>query len=443
MIYNMRINSTGPWTACSYLDTAKFATGEKGNVFVSASDRKVLKQLAERVANLAHDTSQIVKIKLWKDHNALRTKQTVIFCDPENGWNDIITEDMLKCCGNLAKRWELILRKELFWGEKIKDDKPIEPFFNIGYTYTEEDWAGETNLIKGGKDGGSYVWEAPIKNPVDIKKIRIPKLEIDYITTEETIELAKDVFKGLLQVRLKGLWWWSFGFTLNLVKLIGLNEMMLSFYDNPELIHEVNRKINEGYLHKIKYLEKNNLLSLNNDGTYIGSGGLGYSDELPAESFDGSHVRPIDMWVLSESQESSAVSPDFFEEFIFSYQLPILKQFNLVCYGCCEPLDHRWNVIKKIPNLRKVSVSHWANNKNMAENLQDKYIYSMKPTPADLAVDKLDEEYIRKKMIKEIEVTKGCVVEIIMKDNHTLGKNPQNLISWVKIMREVIDKVYS
>jgi len=443
MVYNMMLNATGAWTGCNYQDTAKYNTGEPGKVFVSDEDRQILRKLAEKVANLAKDKSQAEKIKLWKDHNTLRVTRPLILCDPENGWNEIITEDLLQCKGNLARRWEMVLRKELFWGEKIKDDKPIEALFDIGYTYSEEDWAGERDLVKGGKEGGSYVWDSPVKSLKDIDKIRIPKIEVDYKTTNETLELAKDVFKGLLEVRLRGIWWWSFGFTLDLVKIIGLNNMFLLFYDNPQLIHQVNKKISEGYQKKLEFLEKNNLLSLNNDGTYVGSGGLGYSDQMPSKNFDGIHVRPEDMWGHFESQETSVVSPDMFEEFIFVYQLPIIKKFKLACYGCCEPLDSRWHIIKNIPNLRRVSVSHWADNAKMAEYLQDKYIYSMKPTPADLAVPEVDQDYIRKKMTREMEITRGCVLEVIMKDNHTLGKNPDNLLNWVKIMRQVIDKIYA
>jgi len=442
MAYNIMLNATGAWTGCNYQDTARYSSGEAGRVFVSDSDKRILRELAERVANLARDKSQVEKTQLWKDHNALRNTRPLIFCDPENGWNELITEDQLQCEGNLARRWEMVLKKELYWEEKIKDDKPIEALFDVGYTYSEEDWAGEKELITGGKEGGSYIWEAPVRSLKDIEKIRIPKIEIDYKTTNETVELAREVFEGLLEVRLRGIWWWSFGFTLDLVKIIGLNDMFLLFYDNPELIHQANNKINQGYQSKLEFLERNNLLSLNNDGTYVGSGGLGYSDEMPSEDFDGVHIRPLDMWGHFESQETSLVSPDMFEEFIFSYQLPIIKKFRLACYGCCEPLDGRWHIIKNIPNLRRVSVSHWADNTKMAEYLQDKYIYSMKPTPADLAIPEIDQEYISKKMTEELEITKGCVLEVIMKDNHTLGKNPDNLLNWVKIMRKVIDKVY-
>jgi hypothetical protein len=40
-----------------------------------------------------------------------------------------------------------------------------------------------------------------------------------------------------------------------------------------------------------------------------------------------------------------------------------------------------------------------------------------------------------------LEATKGCVTEIIMKDNHTLGNNPGNLKTWVMLLRKEIKSV--
>jgi len=79
----------------------------------------------------------------------------------------------------------------------------------------------------------------------------------------------------------------------------------------------------------------------------------------------------------------------------------------------------------------------------MAENLENKFIYSMKQIPTPLAVAVLDEEPVRKKLREALEITKGCVVEVIMKDNNTIGKNPENVINWVRIVKEEINKIYS
>ena len=37
---------------------------------------------------------------------------------------------------------------------------------------------------------------------------------------------------------------------------------------------------------------------------------------------------------------------------------------------------------------------------------------------------------------------KGCVVELLMKDNHTLGGNPCNITRWVEIAREEVVRIY-
>jgi len=125
-----------------------------------------------------------------------------------------------------------------------------------------------------------------------------------------------------------------------------------------------------------------------------------------------------------------------FEEFIYPYQLPIMERFGLNCYGCCEPLDSRWHVVKRFPRLRRISASAWCKLEKMVEFLGDKYILSIKPSPADLAVDEIDEQKIRQHLRHIIDITKNCCVEIIMKDNHTINNNLQNVIRWCQIARQ-------
>jgi hypothetical protein len=79
----------------------------------------------------------------------------------------------------------------------------------------------------------------------------------------------------------------------------------------------------------------------------------------------------------------------------------------------------------------------------MAEYLEDKYVYSWKPNPAFLAVPHLEEDEARKYVRETLEASKGCVLEIVMKDNHTIGNNPKNVINWVKVVRNEIDRAYS
>jgi hypothetical protein len=435
-------NPTGLWTGIMWQDTPKYCRGFKNEVYISKGDREILRRLAEKVRSIALGRIQDEKRQLWYDHNSLKTKQPVVLCDPENGWNEIITGNQVECSGDLARRWEVALRKEIFWGESIQDDRPIEPYFYIGYTYEESGWGVDLQYI-GGHKGGAYTWNTPIEKIEDIQKLRFPEIEVDYKTTLETIALAGEVFGGLLEIRLRGIWWWSFGMTADLIRLVGLTQMMMYMYDNPTLLHRVMDFLKKGNLQQLDFLEEEGLLSLNNDDSYIGSGGIGYCSELPQRDVDTSHIQTNDLWGFSESQETVGVSPAMYEEFVFQYQLPILQRFGLNCFGCCEPVDTRWHILKNIPNLRRLSVSAWADRKKMSEYLEDKYIFSWKPNPAFLAVPHLDEEGARKYVRETLEIAKGSILEIIMKDNHTIGHNPENVKNWVKIVRDEIDRQHS
>ncbi len=215
---------------------------------------------------------------------------------------------------------------------------------------------------------------------------------------------------------------------------------MFDMIDNPELVHRIMAFERDAYLSMLDTLETDGLLSFNSDGAYVGSGGYGWSDELPGARFDGA-VRASDLWGHSESQETVAVSPEMFAEFVLPYQIPILERFGLNCYGCCEPLDARWHLVETIPNLRRISIAPRSDRAFMAEALGDRYIMSIKPDPADLAMSTFDEDWIRSQLRSDLEATRGCRVELIMNDNHTIGNEPARAARWVEIAREDIDRL--
>jgi hypothetical protein len=257
---------------------------------VNGRDRKILQELAQEVREIAVQEVQEEKRKLWYALNALKPIRPIVFCDPENGWNEIIPQEMLRCEGLLAREWEMKLRKEIFWGRSMGDDKVVEPYFDVPYLYSEGDWGMRERKI-GGTGGGSYRWEAPLTDYRDMDKLHFPKIEIDYERTQKIVALAEEIFGDFLQVRLKGSFWWSLGMTWTLVNLRGLEQIMYDVYDHPQELHRLMAFLRDGHLQKLDFLEDNNLLSLNNDGTYVGSGGFGYTHELPSPSFDGVHVR--------------------------------------------------------------------------------------------------------------------------------------------------------
>jgi hypothetical protein len=274
----------------------------------------------------------------------------------------------------------------------------------------------------------------------DIDRLRFPTIEVDWPATEHLAALAEGIFGDLLTVRIKTNWWWSLGMTMRLAFLRGLERFMFDLIDKPEMVHRLMAFFRDGTLALLEHLEGKGLLSLNSDGSYVGSGGLGWSHELPGDDFD-TRVRLSDMWGFAESQETVGISPQMFAEFIFPYQLPILERFGLNCYGCCEPLDTRWDSVSQIPRLRRVSISPWADVPAMAERLGGDYIFSLKPHPGALASSTLDEDAVRTDLRQNLTDTRDCRVEVIMKDNHTIGDNPDNVIRWCQIAKEEAERL--
>ena len=377
------------------------------SIFISPHDREVLRRLAGRMAELAARPVEAENRELWYRHNALEPTRPVVFCDPENGWNEIITEEQIACEGDLARGWEMTLRKEIFWAQQMGDDKVVDAVFEVRRVYEESDW-GAHEVVQKTASHGSYCWDAPIKDLGDLGYLHAPQIEVDAEGSADLLALAEDTFGNLLTVRQKTLWWWTLGMTWTLINLRGLQQIMLDMYDHPDELHQLMSILRDGHLEKLDYLEENGLLSLNCDNTYVGSGGFGFTGELPQADFTG-QVRTKDMWGFCESQETVQVSPAMFEEFVFPYQLPIMERFGLNCYGCCEPLDKRWHVVKRFPRLRRISVSPWADVETMAEQLGSGYIFSYKPSPAELALPTIDEDRIRRGLRRVLDITRETV----------------------------------
>ena len=408
---------------------------------ISARDGAVIRDLGKRLAEVCALPAQAQKRDLWYRHNDLGGTRPLVFCDPENGWNEIIRPEDLQCEGPLAREWEARLRRELFWGTEMGDDRVCEPVFPVGFVSADSGFGLAENRHQL-REGGAYNWDAPLKTFAQMDRLHPRHIEVDPERSRQRLEQAQALLGDTLQVVQRTFWWWTCGLTMSYVYLRGLEQMMYDMVDEPDDVHRLMAFLRDDMLHLTQDLEQRGLLPQNHDGAYVGSGGFGYTRQLPADGFDPAHVRLRDMWGFAESQETVNISPAMFEEFVFPYQLPILSQFGLNCYGCCEPVEGRWHLLEKIPNLRRVSVSPWSNAERMGELLGSRYLFSYKPNPSRLALPDLDENAARADLRRGIAAAgrHGCM-EIIMKDNHTIGRNPENVKRWCRMAREEAERV--
>jgi hypothetical protein len=290
---------------------------------------------------------------------------------------------------------------------------------------------------------GSRVWDHPIKDlHRDFDKLEFRSLSVDKEETLQQKTRLEEIFEGILPVRIRGAFWWTMGITWETIKMIGLENLMLYMYDDPEGLKRIMDFLMNEHIHFLKWFESQGLLTLNNENDYIGSGSMGYTHDLPKEN-GGNSVKLKDMWGLFESQETVGVGPKQFAEFVFPYQVQLAEYFGKCYYGCCEPLNNRWHIIKDLPNLARVAVSPWADEEFMAEALGNDMVYSRKPHPGLVSNSEFDEQAIRKDIARTLSVARDCRVELVMKDVHILYNQPERLGRWVEIAFEEIDKRYA
>lgn len=97
--------------------------------------------------------------------------------------------------------------------------------------------------------------------------------------------------------------------------------------------------------------------------------------------------------------------------------------------------------MEKIPHLRKISITPWADVDIAAEAIGRRYVLSAKPNPAAVGVSRLDEEALRRELGHILSACKrnGCACELILKDISTCCGRPENIFEWARIAMEMVN----
>jgi len=420
---------------------------EAPEVKVLPGDVARLRELARQVRETAESPKNQECLRLWRQHD-IAGERPLFLVETDGGFPMVLPDYVPQCQEPWAQGQEQGLVATLLHAHNIGDDYPIEPWINIGWRLAISGYGVEQKVTRPDTSGalGAYHIEPPISDLAkEVGRLQPRTYAVDREATMREHALLSDVFAGILGVRIRHNPWWTLGLTWTAISLIGLENLMLYMYDEPEPLHHLMAFLRDDNLALVGWMEREGLLCANNENDYVGSGSRGYTSRLPQPDWrPGSPLRSRDLWTLIESQETVGVGPDLYAEFIFPYENAIAACFGGVYYGCCEPVHTRWDVLKGLANLQRVSVSPWCDEAFMAEALGTQYVYSRKPNPTLVSTEVFDEDVIRADVRHTLRLTKafGNSVEVIMKDVHTLHGEPDRLTRWVRLAREVADEVY-
>ena len=145
------------------------------------------------------------------------------------------------------------------------------------------------------------------------------------------------------------------------------------------------------------------------------------------------------MWAVPNSQESGAVSPTMWQEFCLEYQRPIMEQFGLTGYGCCEDLTHKIDGVLSLSNLRIFVCSAWTDLDLVIDRVGTDYVIMWRQKASDVVFPD-DIETIRRDLEAGLKKLQGSHYQIVLRELQTLSGHPDRLHQWTAIAKELAAK---
>ena len=398
-------------------------------------DRDTVRELAKKVVTLAASDEYDARRKRWRDVNALRKPDRYpVWCRPVGAWAELLPEENLTCTDRFYRGVERTLRRNLVKHD-IGDDTIFEPWWGVGAVFdrdTPDVWGVPIKHIPPPSPGGAWKFDPPLKTEEDFDRLTLPTYTYNEAKTKQAAARMQEALGEAMAVRLTCGVPLGAGLGGMATHLRGMEQLMYDMADRPDLVHRLMSHLKTGVLKAHKAVEETGLLTLNNNGPM-------YCSDLPRNDAHPSNITLGDLWIGTESQEFQEVSPAMWEEFLLAYQLPILSQFWLSSYGCCENLTKKLNGVLSIPTLRIFVCSAWTNLQRVVDAVGDKYTIMWREKASEIVFAN-DMTPIRKNQEEAMRIAQGCHVQIVLRELQTLNGRPERLKDWAKSAKEAAAK---
>ena len=407
-----------------------------------SNDEKILRELAKEYREASLTDRNIRNKQLQIGVNDLHMTRPIILID-ELPWHELngSGELTLQCEDEYLKGIERQMRQQLYRWRHIPGDMVIPDAVRVEKVIHSSGMGlevKEDTIPTGeGSSVSAHRFYDQMADESCLEKIHNEEITYDKEESERRYDLVRNIIGDITPVRLVGDQWCFDTLWDDVARLHGVGQILMDLIERPEYMHDIAEKLTGVFLDKVRQYEELNLFEGAQDSLHCTAA---YTNDLPSGDFDGAHYKAKDVWGRGAAQVFVSVSPAMRDEFDIPYMSRAMEPFGLVYYGCCEPLDKQIDIVEKIPHLRKITVTPWANYENAAEKIGKKYVYSAKASAASVALGKVNEDTLRAelKTITDAAYKNGCNFELVLKDVSTVSHHPEHLETWLRIAREFI-----
>lgn len=405
------------------------------------ADQVIIRELAQRYAELAYSNRNRSSLERWRSLNNMRSTRPLVSCniyhllpeiDPHLPELRVENEELRE-----IERWF----QRALWSATLGDDHYFDPWFKVKanmYVQPGGIWGVSPEFVH---DHTSRGWRnTPVLARLeDLDKLKAnPHRVLD--PDPPLARLAEDIFGDILpvhrsRVSVHHIWDGVIGPAAG--ALFGLEELMLALYESPEMVHRFMTFARDAIISNFKQCEEAGDWSTA-DYWYYNT--PPHCDALPDPQSGAYGAKLKDLVGFCHAQEFESVSPAMYEEFLLDYQRPILELFGRVSYGCCDTLESKMEALSRLPNLTKITVGPLADPARYPERFGKRAVLSWRPLPTLMVSEQLNEQALRKLFRDGFEKLRGCHVELHMHDLMTVRGDIPRIFRWSQIAMEEAER---
>jgi len=405
---------------------------------ISSHDRPILRDVATQYRELCDSERNQAAVARWRALNDLKSERPLVYCNTGLLGGEIHSH-LPECTveDEELRRVEGWFHHQL-WHACIGDDRIFYRWFEVRagmFSHPEGVWGIAPDRVR---DEQSRGWRhmPVLKKMEDLDRLKATEHRV----LDPDPPLAgklRDIFGDILPVHVKRSTiypvWGGTDLSEAPGTLFGIEELLYLLLDAPEMIHRFMAFTRDAVLANLKQGEAAGDWSTADTWYYLTPP---YCNELPDPQANTHGAQLKDLAYFAHAQEFEGVSPAQHQEFLLDYQMPIMELFGKISYGCCDTLDTKVDLIRKIPNLAKVVSGPLSDPSCYPELFGDDCVISWRPIASIVASAHFDEDQQRRQLRGGFDKLKGCNVEVHMHEPMTVQGDVARIARWAEIARE-------
>ena len=406
------------------------------------TEREIVRTLAKQYAEIAFSDDSREKAANWGRLLALDPSARPAVILDQLPMREFAGHEDLQClCSDdFLRKLEYYFRYELFRVRHFGADLVLPLYYPCPKVYDDTGYGLSTlhQDESGHQDAQTHLFVDQLPDEASLDRLHRRVITAHPDITAANKARTEELIGDIMEVRPTGIMLWA-ALWDRITFWKGAESCLYAVIDEPEFVHHLMRRMVDIEMDAIDQLEAQQLLAAG-PGTKCHCVET-YVDEDRYRNIDQNHIRTQDCWISGAAQIFSEISPKMHDEFEIEYMKPLYERFGWVNYGCCEPLDRKIDIIRRIRTIRSISASPWTDVDRQSEAMGSDYAMMRKPNPAFVAGGYPDAESVKKETRRTLAACRrnSTPVAFVLKDITTVKGRVECLTEWTQIVKAEIE----